>query len=635
MLAFSRPCAMTARMPSRVGWLVLTWTWEALRLAGGFLLPLLGLALTALVLGRTVSRRLGFAGKLERWTVALALGLALSAHLLLFLGLAGLLRPVPVLVVAAGVGSFAWLGRQGPQGQQGPQGRENFSAHVPAVPEVPEVPGVPAVRWALAAAAFAPFLLLALYPPTAFDATLYHLPFARAFVESGGVPYVMDRRVPVFPQANEILFAAVMMFGRDVAAQGVQLLMTLCTAALAFLWGRRTWPERPWAGGLAAAIFLGNPLVAYLAGTAYIEAGLTLFVTAALYGLDRWREEGGRGWLALSALFAATACDVKYLGLFFLGIAGLGVLVAGRQLRDVLLFAAVALAFLAPWYLRIYAFHGNPLFPYLPGIFGHNVWNPIESPESPPPGEHLVRWLRLPWDLVFARRSYNSQPPLSPVYLAALPLLLLGAWRDARLRLALLIVGIYTFVFTFLPPDPRYLEPVLPLASLAVAGSLARVWARGRPRSAIAALCLVCFLPGWLYAGYRIRKQGPPPLSPAAREAYLDRQLPLYPAIAWLNRTLGPRYTVWALYAENMAFYADGRFLGDWFGPASYPQVLREVQGPGNLAARLRRLGADHLLVTTRIGGLPFPEDGPEAGDFRRWFAPVYADPAARVYALR
>ena len=88
----------------------------------------------------------------------------------------------------------------------------------------------------------APFLLLALYPPTAFDATLYHLPFARAFVESGGVPYVLDRRVPVFPQVNEVLFAALMMFGQDIAAHGLQLLMTLTTAALVFLWARRAWP---------------------------------------------------------------------------------------------------------------------------------------------------------------------------------------------------------------------------------------------------------------------------------------------------------------------------------------------------------------------------------------------------------
>ena len=203
------------------------------------------------------------------------------------------------------------------------------------------------------------------------------------------------------------------------------------------------------------------------------------------------------------------------------------------------------------------------------------------------------------------------------------------------MRLACLLAGLYALVFTFLPPDPRYLMPVLPLASLAAAGSAAIAWSRWRSRAAVAALCVLCFLPGWLYAGYKIRRNGPLPVSAAEREAYLARELPVYPAIAHLNRTRGRHYTLWALHAENMAYFADGRYLGDWFGPAGFESVLRGLRGPGDLHNRLRRLGVDHLLVTTRLRGLPFPEDGPKAGEFRRWFEPVYADPAARVYALR
>jgi 4-amino-4-deoxy-L-arabinose transferase-like glycosyltransferase len=486
----------------------------------------------------------------------------------------------------------------------------------------------------LALAGVAPLILLARYPPTAFDATLYHLPFARAFVESGGVPYLLDRRVPVFPQANEILFAAVLLFGRDVAAQGVQLLMTLLSAALVIEWGRRAFPDRPWVGGLAGAVFLGNPIVVYLAGTGYIEAGLTLFVTAGLYGLDRWRLTGERGWLILAAVLAATACDVKYLGLFFLGVAGIGVLLAGgrARLREGLLFGAVALVFLAPWYLRILAFSGNPLFPFLPRIFGANLWTPTSVAEQQQPHpDHLAHWLRLPWDLVFRRDLYNLQPPVSPFYLPAIPLLLFGAVRDRWVRAALLVAALYAFVFTFLPPDGRYLEPVLPLASLAAAGSLAvALAARPLDRRWIGALCLLAFLPGWLYAGYRIRKQGLLPVTAAQRESYLARSLPYYPAVSWLNRTRGSAYTVWALHAESMAYLADGRFLGDWFGPAGFARVLSGVRRPEDLYWKLRGLGADHLLVTEN-GGLPFPEDDA----FRSWLTPVYSDPHARVYALR
>jgi hypothetical protein len=561
-----------------------------------------------------------FAGRLERWAVSTALGLALLAHLLLLLGLAGLLTPLPVLLLAVAihaVGAPAW--------------RELWAD----------------LRWPRllmglsAAVGLAPLILLALYPPTGFDATMYHLPFARAFAESGGVPYLVDLRFPVFPQANEVLFAVVRLFGRDVGAHAVQLFATLLTALLLVVWVR---DRKDW---LAAALFLGNPIVVYLAATGYIEAGLTLFVTASLYALDRWRGGGGRGWLALAAVLGATAADVKYLGLFFLGIAGLTVLLGGpcprpwsARLRDGLLFAAVAAAFLAPWYLRSYWHTGNPIFPYLTQVFGGSLWQSLPRPEigeALPP--RLVRWARIPWDVVFERGRYGQMPPFSPVYLAALPLLAFGAVRDARVRRPLWIAGLYALVFTWLPSDSRYLVPILPLASLALAGSLASAvhrWPRLAPSRRLAgALCLGCLLPGWLYAGYRVARQGTLPVSPAAREAYLAHALPLYPAIAWLNRTRGSAYTVWALHAEHMAYFADGRFRGDWVGLASFERVLRGLEGPADLHRRLRGLGVDHLLVNllvyTRQEAQPFPQDG----ELRRWFEPVYEDGAARVYRLR
>lgn len=556
------------------------------------------LAATAYVLGRRIAGRLSFQDRLERDVVATALGLGLIPHLLLFLGLAGLLRPWPVLLLAAAIHAFG----------------------IPVWREL--VSGIrPRPAWLLAAlVAVLPLALLAFYPPTAFDATLYHLPFARAFAESGGVPFLPDLRFPVFPQANEILFAALMLFGPDIAAHGLQLFATLLTAALLVSWDRGGW--------IAAAIFLGNPIVVHLAGSAYIEPGLTLFVTAGFYALDRWRRDEGRGWLILAAVFLATAADSKYLGLFFLGAAGLVALFAvGRQRgRDVLLFSAVAIAFLAPWYGRIYAHTGNPLFPILSRIFGESPWASWIVHDAGLEPNRLLRLARLPWDLLFNRQLYNHEPPFSPVYLAALPLLALGFFRDSTIRLWLLVAVAFALAWTWLPPDSRYLVPVLPLVSLAVAGSIPP-----RLRSLAPALCVACFLPGWLYAGYRIQRQGPPPVTAEAREEYLSR-LPVYPALSFLNRTLGCDYTVWALHAENMAYFAEGRFLGDWTGPASYQRVLGASHDPASFHRTLRRLGATHLLIPARREvAPPLPDDAA----FRRWFRLVYQDQGTRVYELK
>jgi 4-amino-4-deoxy-L-arabinose transferase-like glycosyltransferase len=449
-------------------------------------------------------------------------------------------------------------------------------------------------------------------------------------VTSGGAPFLPDLRFPVFPQANEMLFALVMLFAPDLAAHGVQWLMTALTASLVWVWGRDAFGAA--AGRLAAAVYLGAPIVAYLAGSGYVDAGLTLFATAALYAVRRWRGTGERRWLLLAALFAATAADVKYLGLFFLGVVGLTILLghlpergSRERWRAVLLFGAVALAALVPWYGRIYAWTGNPVFPY---FFGGGPWAPINFHGfgGSSLGERLVRLARLPWDTVFERGRYGFQPPYSPVFLVSLPLALLAAARDAQQRRLLALSAIYAFLCLSLPPDSRYLVPVTPLLAVSAAGIAARFTDR---RLLIAGLCAACLLPGALYALYRLHLQGPPPFTPATREAWLSRRLPLYPAVAFLNR--GSSVT-WALHAENMHYYARDRFLGDWYGPASFARVLNGLANPEDLHGRLRRLGADHLLIAAgQAPGLPFPEDAA----FRRWFEPVYADSAARVYRLR
>jgi hypothetical protein len=364
---------------------------------------LLILAVTAYVLGRLLTG--GLDRPVERWAIPTALGLAALSHLGLLLGLAGQLRPLPVLLAVAAIhllGIPLW--RRLPAAARGVLQRARGG------------------RVALGAAALLPFCVLPLYPPTAFDATLYHLPYAKGFVAAGGVPFLRDLRFPVFPQANEMLFALVMLFAPDVAAHGVQWLMTMLTAALVWAWARDAFSGRM-AGWLAAAVFLGNPIVAYLAGNAYLEAGLTLFITAALYAARRWRGSGERRWLVLAGAFAATAADTKYLGLFVLGVVGLTVLLGRLPARPprerwkgVLLFGAVAAAVLAPWYGRIYAWTGNPLFPFFPQTFGAGAWAPIRfhsflappmKPDGTPVGREgflgsrLVDLVRLPYDLVF------------------------------------------------------------------------------------------------------------------------------------------------------------------------------------------------------------------------------------------
>jgi 4-amino-4-deoxy-L-arabinose transferase-like glycosyltransferase len=579
---------------------------------GTHLLILIALAATAWVAGWLALSRFPLDGCGERLGIPLALGLGLLGLLLLGLGLLGLLARGPLLVLLAaihlaGLGAWREVGRM-------------------------VRPLLGSSRWRAAAVglAAAPFFVLALYPPTAFDETLYHLPYVLEFVRTGGVPFLPDLRYPVFPQLAEILMAAVLaLTGRDTATHLVQWLATGTAAVLLVAWGKRAFS--PAAGWSAAALFLGYPIVIYLAMTGYIEAELALFVTAGLYSLERWREEGRGGWLLLAAVFAGSAAGTKYHGLFFVAAFAAELLVVaprGDKVRTLLRFSAAAGLVLAPWYVRTFLHTGNPVFPFLPSLFGEGAWTLNRLFEK---GliDRLVELPRLPWDVLFVREKVGFQPPFSPAFLLGLPLVVSGAWRDRRLRRLVILALAYVLGTLALAPDARYLAAILPALSLVLAAELIFRVPRWR-RPLLLALCGLCLLPSWAWTGYRFARQGPLPVTAEQRERYLARQLPVWPAFRFLNHTRGDRYTVYALHAERMIYFAEGRFLGDWSGPARFGRILPLLGDPGALWRELRRLGADHFLVVEGTG-VRLPEGDPV---FRRLFRRVYADGASVLYEL-
>lgn len=507
------------------------------------------------------------------------------------------------------------------------------------------------LRAAVAAALALPCLLLATYPPTAFDETLYHLPFARAFLATGRLPFLPELRFPVFPQVSEVLEAEVLGFGGDTATHLVALLAVGVTAALVWNWGR-AWggQDRPEAGWLAAAIWLGNPLVIYLSGTDYVEPLLALFVTAAGFAFWTWRRGGERRWLALAGGFAGAAAGTKYLGLFFVLALALAALrarpaapaiPARRSIVDFALFAAAALVVMAPWYARILWLSGNPVFPYLSAIFGANEWTPVHfrglvgssdaSAWMAALARGATRLATLPWDVVARRGAVGGLPPVSPVYLLGAPLLILAAVRDRVLRAWLFLVCAFVVLFPALPADARYLLPVLPLVGLALGVALADAAYRvpsTRRRAALAGLALLLALPGWLYAGYRIGRLGPPPVDAARREAFLARTLAGYPAVSRVNELARPGDAVYGLHLESMRYFARGTFLGDFYGPHRYSLLEARLPDPQSFRELLAAWRVDYLMVARST---------PAAGAAERaaaGFEKVFEDSAVVVYAL-
>ena len=467
----------------------------------------------------------------------------------------------------------------------------------------------PTLRMVAAAAATLPLLLLALYPPIAFDETLYHLPFVQAIARSGAIRFLPTLRFPAFPQLHELLCVPAFLLAGDTATHLVSLAEVVVLAGILI-----AWPEERLTGFLAAALVLGNPIVIQVATVTYVEAALTLFIAAGFYCLDRRQ-------LAAAGFLLGAACSVKYLGWYFAGAAvGYLLLFGTNRRRTIPLFLGAFGAGVLPMYARIVALSGNPFFPYLPRLFGTDAWT-VGMPAAIAPADRIVSALRLFWDITFARERLNWQPPYSPLFALATVAVLVAARRDHRAAfVGALCVG-YIAIFTFLPQDSRYLLSLLPLVSVAAAIAIAPALRK----QYVVALTLLAVAPGLAYAGYRLARQLPLPVTAAQRQRYLEEHLPEYRAV----EHLGPG-RVYVCGAEQLQYFGGGEMLGEVAGPFGNDVIFDRCHDAEDLARTLGHLQVKYLLISRahcplRWRSLP---GGPR-------FERLYADDGAELWRLR
>ena len=244
---------------------------------------ILGLIVTtSYAAGRLLCGRMTFPSVASELSVAVAVGLGALGLAGLGLGLVGWLHWAAVWGLVVLLHGLAW--------RHGLRLVQQFKAV--------ELRRGQVAMAGLSLLIFLPALLVALYPPTAFDATMYHLPYAQLFSDEGRVIFASDLRYPVFPQLVDLLFTLVFLVASDVSTALVQTTSMLGTALLLYAWLHEERGHR--AGLVAAAVWLGNPLVIWNARDALVDVSLAYFVVLAAYGLAQWFRTGappGSWWV--------------------------------------------------------------------------------------------------------------------------------------------------------------------------------------------------------------------------------------------------------------------------------------------------------------------------------------------------
>ncbi|MDX2146140.1 MAG: hypothetical protein SFZ23_01355 [Planctomycetota bacterium] len=295
-----------------------------------------------------------------------------------------------VLFVVAGVGLFGFLLRQAWRDQH--LEREAGGVTRPGLAS----PRVPRELIIVAALPVAILLVAASSPPgwlwdsefRGFDALSYHLQLPLDWLAQGRVWPVEFNVYSYLPGMLESAFTLGAGLARPefgIASQMMHAMFAIAAALAAgdaarlAIQGQAQRDAANMVARVAACgLFIATPWVVVTGSLAYNEMGLAACLAAALAfslaaGIPAWR----RG--AVVGLLVGVACGMKATAILFVappvGMLLLGVRPRREWVALVASGSAAGLLALTPWLVRNWLSSGNPVFPYLVGVFGDGHWN--------------------------------------------------------------------------------------------------------------------------------------------------------------------------------------------------------------------------------------------------------------------
>jgi hypothetical protein len=432
----------------------------------------------AIVVGRPLAPASEGAEAKWRIPVALGAGLFLLSNAVLLIAVLGILTPAVlwVIVTAPIVAASPRIAREV---------RARFTRLRGWRPRLPWW------GWISVALLLVP-LLDAFVPDYGWDALTYHLALPETFLRVGRMVVTPFSHFSTAPHGMQMIYTLALGLDGPALAKLMNLTCGLLACGCLALLGLRVSRR---AAMLAPAILLANPLVQWEMTVAYIDLAVTAYALLAVIAVNLWLDTGDRRWLLRCGLFAGAAVAVRWTGISLVAvIAGL-LLVVGRRLGLVrrighaAVMALVAGVALAPWLVRSAIYTGNPVSPFLQGLFapGREFLDPFVIRQWTTfldgigMGKDPLALLALPWNLTMRSRDGVYHHSFGFVvgvveFVGALAALTCAKVRGIpEVRRALLVAAGLILAWFFTEQEARHLLPVYALLALAAAAAYDRL----------------------------------------------------------------------------------------------------------------------------------------------------------------
>lgn len=242
-------------------------------------------------------------------------------------------------------------------------------------------------------------LIVALAPPLAYDAQMYHLVMPQAYLSQGQVDYLPWLAMTGMPQIVEMLFTWVIGLGgyETAAVLGWMAAFLAISGLLGFL----SWRWDKLSAWVGISALLGGYSMVTAISSACVDWWSLSFGLCAFIMLDCWREKTQQNDLIISGLFVGFAAGTKYtagaVGLVCLMVIIWSIFRLKLPFFSTLIpFALPAVAAFSPWFIRNLIYTGNPLYPFF-FVSGEMTAASVKVYQSLPPWGNWLDLIALPF----------------------------------------------------------------------------------------------------------------------------------------------------------------------------------------------------------------------------------------------
>jgi hypothetical protein len=560
------------------------------------------------------------ADRVETMLFAAGLGFGTLSLLLLGLGAAGLYSPgilkaVFLVLCGAALTGARWWWRWLPKDAPGPRARlgpwEGAAMALLALTIALEVCG-------------------ALTPEIFYDSLVYHLALPELYLLKGRLAPIPYNIFSGLPLGMQMLYGLALALSDEKLASLLHLSLGLATAAAIYVIGKRFFTRA--AGILAALSFLACPMTLYAGWGCGVDLGAGFYCIGAFMAMlcdlfaadDLAVQEKRPLWPACAGLLLGFACGTKYNVLPLAAVLVAVYTWQSRSWRGSAVMCAAAGAAFAPWLIKNIVLFGDPLYPYLRGMFGDAGWivawqSFVDATGSRSPAilRTLAGWKELllqPWTASVGAWPMGDWP--GSVYLMLVPwLFIMRPGRPVARALLAAAAGSY-LVWALATNLVRFLLPAFSLmalcAALAVEGGVWPWWLRRIG-------WLVVFYGGLFNIQVAFRQgagfgQWQYLMGQVSRADYLKirRQtypLPYFSAAEFINRDLPPRAKVLVL-GESRTYYIERDCIAATvFDRNPFWTAAEQARDGDDLLSRVRGLGITHVFLSA--DQLIFRQDSP------------------------